>query len=182
MSFNRLVSLLLILNSCFTNEDVKKQIWKNFVKIFVKYLRSFDLRSSKVVVSLMDQQRSEVVTRNFANILGTPFLQNTSGRLLLYFTFSVQVLLEAVAQMRSVWKDRKIHKSLRKTHEPESLFSIKLQDLSLQLYWKRDSCTSVFLWILQKNLRTTFLEYFGGTVSLFISNEKFLTYHCFCMC
>ena len=152
------------------------------LKSLWKYLRSFDLRSSKVVVRLMDQECSEVATRNFANILGTPFLQNTSGRLLLYFTFSFQVLLEAVAQMRCVWKDRKIHKSLRKTHEPETLFSIKLQDLSLQLYWKRDSGTSVFLWALQKNLRATFLGHFGGSVSLFISNEKFLTYHCFCMC
>ena len=66
--------------------------------------------------------------------------------------------------------------------KPESLFSIKLQDLSLQLYWKRDSGTSVFVWALQKNLRATFLGHFGGSVSLFISNEKFLTYHCFCMC
>ena len=116
---------------------------------------------------------------NFATFLRTPFLQNTSGRLLLevflYYTIYIicidiicihWILLDMMLWYSKaflfflfvLWSNRNslrrcsvkrgVHRNFTKFTGKrlcQSLFFNKVAGLSLQLYWKRDSGTDVFL-------------------------------------
>ena len=102
------------------------------------------------------------------------FLEILINSWYLMFEVSEAVVREAAVQWCS--KDAlKNFENLQENTCDRVSFPIKLQTLCLQLYWKRDSVTVVFRWILQKDLWRLLLKIISHhTKEILYTNTNFM--------